>query len=81
MFLSLSRLFKLLDTSQKKNVIFFLILLFFSTIFEGLSIALIFPLIKIILDTNYLLELSTKYTSLNLSNFQSLKLFFIQFHL
>ena len=76
MFLSLSRLFKLLDTSQKKNVIFFLILLFFSTIFEGLSIALIFPLIKIILDTNYLLELSTKYTSLNLSNFQESEIIF-----
>ena len=76
MFLSLSRLFKLLDASQKKNIIFFLILLFFSTIFEGLSIALIFPLIKIILDTNYLLELSTKYTSLNLSNFQESEIIF-----
>ena len=47
---------------------FFLILLFFSTILEGISLALIFPLVKIISDKEYLLELNSKLPALNLTS-------------
>lgn len=71
MFVSFHRLYKLLSLKQKKSITLFLFLLLFSTILEGLSIALIFPLIKIILDKNYLLELNEKISFLDLTRFDN----------
>ena len=57
---SLKKILFLLTSNQKKKTLFFLILLFFSTILEGISLALIFPLVKVITDKEYLLELNSK---------------------
>ena len=48
------KLYSLLNNKQKKQSLFFLFLLFFSTIFEGLSVALVFPLIKVVIDKDFL---------------------------
>ena len=63
---SLKKILFLLTLKQKKKSLFFLILLLFSTILEGISLALIFPLVKIISDKEYLLELNSKLPILNL---------------
>ena len=65
---SAKKLIHLLNYEQRKNSVFFLILLFFSTIFEGLSIALVFPLIKMILDPSYLNYLNGKIPFLEIGN-------------
>ena len=70
---SANKIIKLLNKEQKKNSLYFLILLFFSTIFEGLSVALVFPLIKIITDINYLSNLDSKINFLDLSNLDNEK--------
>ena len=46
---------------------YFLILLFFSTILEGISLALIFPLTKVLSDKSYLIELNNKTLNLDLT--------------
>ena len=70
---SANKIIKLLNKEQKKNSLYFLILLFFSTIFEGLSVALVFPLIKIITDINYLSNLDSKINFLDLSDLDNEK--------
>ena len=62
------KLYSLLNKKQKKQSLFFLFLLFFSTIFEGLSVALVFPLIKIILDKDFLPSIESKISFIELSN-------------
>jgi len=70
---SANKIIKLLNKEQKKNSLFFLFLLFFSTIFEGLSVALVFPLIKIITDIDYLSNLDSQINFLDLSNLDNEK--------
>lgn len=71
MIISLKRLLNLLDLKQKKNLLIFLILLIISTILEGLSIALVFPITKIIFDKNYLTSfLENKSFIDNISGFE-----------
>ena len=65
---SANKIIKLLNKEQKKNSLFFFFLFFFSTIFEGLSVALVFPLIKIITDIDYLSNLDSQINFLDLSN-------------
>ena len=65
---SIKKILFLLTLKQKKKSLFFLILLFFSTVLEGISLALIFPLVKIISDKEYLLELNSKLPILNLTS-------------
>ncbi len=71
---SAKKLIQLLNYEQRKNSVYFLILLFFSTIFEGLSIALVFPLIKIILDPSYLDYLNGKISFLEIGNLSNEKI-------
>ena len=65
---SIKKILFLRTLKQKKKSLFFLILLFFSTVLEGISLALIFPLVKIISDKEYLLELNSKLPILNLTS-------------
>tara|TARA_X000001036_G_C20646294_1_gene793141 strand:+ start:48 stop:1796 length:1749 start_codon:yes stop_codon:yes gene_type:complete len=65
---SLNKVLYLLTLNQKRNSALFLFLLFFSTALEGVSLALIFPLIKIIMDKEYLLDLDTKINFINIAN-------------
>lgn len=74
---SINKILILLNNNQKKNLLFFLILLIFSTIFEGLSIALIFPLIKIILDREYLYYLNEKISFIQITDFNEEKIIVI----
>lgn len=67
MYESAKKIINLLNKEQKKNSIFFLILLLISTFFEGLSVALVFPLIKIVSDKNYLFEIYESLGFLNLN--------------
>ena len=76
---SINKILKLLNYSQKKNLVFFLILLVFSTIFEGLSVALIFPLIKIIQDKEYLNYLNENIPFLQLANYSEEKVIVFTF--
>tara|TARA_Y100000768_G_scaffold113266_1_gene83451 strand:- start:6915 stop:8690 length:1776 start_codon:yes stop_codon:yes gene_type:complete len=64
----IKKLFSLLNQKQKKQSFFFLVLLFFSTIFEGLSVALVFPLIKIVIDKSFLMDIDSKINFIELSN-------------
>ena len=68
MILIVKKIFSLLNDNQKKQTIFFLILLFFSTIFEGLSVALVFPLIKGVIDKDFFQNVESKFSFLELSN-------------
>ena len=60
MVLLVKKIFSLLNNNQKTNY-FFLILLFFSTIFEGLSVALVFPLIKGVIDEDFFQNIESKF--------------------
>tara|TARA_B100001057_G_C22857785_1_gene953359 strand:- start:2264 stop:4033 length:1770 start_codon:yes stop_codon:yes gene_type:complete len=71
------KIFSLLNDAQKKQSIFFLILLFFSTIFEGLSVALVFPLIKGVIDKDFFQNFESKFPFLELSNLSHEKIVFI----
>ena len=68
MILIVKKIYSLLNENQKKQSIFFLILLFFSTIFEGLSVALVFPLIKGVIDEDFFQNVESKFSFLELSN-------------
>ena len=65
---SSKKVLHLLTLNQKRNSALFLFLLFFSTTLEGVSLALIFPLVKIIVDKEYLIDLDTKINFINISN-------------
>ena len=65
---SFKKVLHLLTLNQKRNSALFLFLLFFSTTLEGVSLALIFPLVKIIVDKEYLIDLDTKINFINISN-------------
>ncbi len=62
------KLYSLLNKKQKKQTLFFLFLLFFSTIFEGLSVALVFPLIKVVIDEGFLAIIEEKISFIEISN-------------
>lgn len=76
MFNSAKKIIKLLNKEQKNSSVYFLILLIISTIFEGLSIALVFPLIKLITEENYILMINKKIDFLNLENLGSDEIIF-----
>lgn len=71
MFLSLKKTFNLLTSQQKKGAFLFLIMLFFATLLEGLSIALVFPLIKMLTDKNYLNIINEKFAYFDFQNFNN----------
>ena len=58
-------IFKFLDKKVKRNLIIILILSFFIILLETLSVAAIFPLMKILLDTEYLKNISILKNFLN----------------
>ena len=77
MVLLVKKIFSLLNNNQKKQTIFFLILLFFSTIFEGLSVALVFPLIKGVIDEDFFQNIESKFPFFELSNLNHDEIIFI----
>ncbi len=62
------KLYSLLNKKQKKQSLFFLFLLLFSTIFEGLSVALVFPLIKVVIDEKFLTSIQENIPFIELSD-------------
>lgn len=74
MITSVKKVLSILNKDQKIQIFWLFILLFISTIFEGLSIALLFPLMKVIFDTNYLIEIFNKYNLIDLSNIDASKI-------
>ena len=77
MLFSIKKIFILLNKNQKKQTAIFLILLFFSTIFEGLSVALVFPLIKSVIDKNFFLSIESKLNFINLPSLNYETIIFI----
>ena len=75
MVLLVKKIFSLLNNNQKKQTIFFIILLFFSTIFEGLSVALVFPLIKGVIDEDFFQNIESKFPFLSFQTLITMKLF------
>ena len=71
------KLYFLLNKKQKKQSLFFLLLLFFSTIFEGLSVALVFPLIKVVIDKKFLASIEENISFIELSNLGLNRCFFM----
>ena len=74
MITSVKKVLSILNKDQKFQIFWLFILLFISTIFEGLSIALLFPLMKVIFDTDYLIEIFNKYNLIDLSNIEASKI-------
>ena len=74
MITSVKKVLSILNKDQKFQIFWLFILLFISTIFEGLGIALLLPLMKVIFDTNYLIEIFNKYSLIDLSNIESGKI-------
>tara|TARA_B100001057_G_scaffold310659_1_gene310749 strand:- start:6833 stop:8605 length:1773 start_codon:yes stop_codon:yes gene_type:complete len=77
MFILAKKIYSLLNQNQKKQSIFFLILLFFSTIFEGLSVALVFPLIKVVIDKDFFINAESKLSFFDLSRFNHEEIIFV----
>ena len=71
------KLYYLLNKKQKKQSLFFLFLLFFSTIFEGLSVALVFPLIKGVIDKDFYQNVETKFPFLETLNLNHEEIIFM----
>ena len=74
---TINSIIRLLSENQKKNSIVFLFLLICSTILDGISIAMIFPVLKIITDQNYLVNLNEKILFIDLLQFDYEKIIFI----
>ena len=66
---TIKSIIQLLSKNQKKKSIFFLFLLLCSTILDGISVALIFPILKIITDENYLENLNEKISFIDFAQF------------
>ena len=45
-----SKLFRVLEKTQKRKTFFLAVLMFFGGIFESLSVAMIFPLVSAVMD-------------------------------
>ncbi|WP_440928165.1 ATP-binding cassette domain-containing protein [Candidatus Pelagibacter sp.] len=70
-------IFKFLDKKVKRNLIIILILSFFIILLETLSVAAIFPLMKILLDTEYLKNISILKNFLNVYSENTILIIFI----
>ena len=70
-------IFKFLDKKVKRNLIIILILSFFIILLETLSVAAIFPLMKILLDTEYLKNVNILKNFLNAYGENTILIIFI----
>ena len=70
-------IFRFLDKKVKRNLIIILILLFFIILLETLSVAAVFPLMKILLDTEYLKTIGIFNNLLNLYGENTVLIIFV----